>query len=105
MLSSKKVPILAVFTRFLIIGKIQDGGQDGDRVRPPPPIKCTSSRKEDQKLSSGGKIYSNYCNISKPLGRGSICPLLNHGGDMTLRVCPRVKFYLRRNKIAHVLIL
>ena len=76
MLSSKKVPILAVFTRFLIIGKIQDGGQDGDPVRPPPSIKCTSSRKEDQKLSSGGKIYSNYCNISKPLGRGSISPPL-----------------------------
>ena len=28
----KKLPILAFFTRFLIIGKIQGGGQDGDQA-------------------------------------------------------------------------
>ena len=35
----KKLPILSVFTRFLVLGKIQDGGPDGDhfwgRHRPP----------------------------------------------------------------------
>ena len=42
----KKIPFLAVLTWFLILGKIQDGGQDGDhcwwRHRPPaapPPLK------------------------------------------------------------------
>ena len=45
----KKLPFLAVLTRFLILDKIQDGGQDGDHVwwrhRPPaapPPIKYTA---------------------------------------------------------------
>jgi len=28
----KKLLILTVFTRFLILDKIQDGGQDGDHV-------------------------------------------------------------------------
>ena len=28
----QKVPILAIFTWFLILGKIQDGGQDGDEI-------------------------------------------------------------------------
>ena len=28
----KKLPILAFLTRFLIIGKIQGGGQDGDHA-------------------------------------------------------------------------
>ena len=46
----KKLPFLAVLTWFLLLGKIQDGGQDGDhcwwRHRPPaapPPLKYTSS--------------------------------------------------------------
>ena len=43
---NKKLPFIAVLTSFLILGKIQDGGQDGNhcwwRHRPPaapPPIK------------------------------------------------------------------
>ena len=45
----KQLPFLAVLTRFLILGKIQDGGQDGDHwSRHSPPaapsfIKYTSS--------------------------------------------------------------
>jgi len=27
----KKLPFIAILTLFLILGKIQDGGQDGDR--------------------------------------------------------------------------
>ena len=73
----KKYPFLAVLTWFLILGKIQDGGQDGDhcwwRHRPPAaplPIKYTSSCREDQGLSTKGKIVKKYCNISKTPGRG-----------------------------------
>ena len=78
---TKKLPILAVFTWSLILLKIQDGGQDGDhcccRHTPsaaPPPIKYTSFFREDQKLSTDGKIVSKYCNTWKTLGRGSINP-------------------------------
>ena len=28
----KKLPIFTLFTCFLVLGKIQDGGQDGDHV-------------------------------------------------------------------------
>ena len=77
----KKLPFMVVLTGFLILCKIQDGGQHGDhcwwRQRPPaepPHIKYTSSCREDQRLSTEGKIVSKYCNISKTLGRGSINP-------------------------------
>ena len=100
----KKSPFLAVLiTWFLILGKIQDGGQDGDhcwwRHRPPAaplPIKYTSSCWEDQRLSTKGKIVSNCCNISKTPGSGfhppsPPPPICNHGGCMNLLVRPRVK--------------
>ena len=65
----KKLLILTVFTLFLNLDKIQDGGQDGDHVwwrqRPPaapPPIKYT--KEEDPRLSTQGKIVSKNCNIS-----------------------------------------
>ena len=72
--------------------------QDGDhcwlRHRPPaapPPIKYTSSCREDQRLSTEGKIASKYCYISKSLGGfHPPPPPLYHGGDMNLRVRPRV---------------
>ena len=58
----KKLLIHTVFTWFLILDKIQDGGQDGDHVwwrhRPsaaPPPIKYISSCREDQRLSQKPK--------------------------------------------------
>ena len=61
----KKLLIHTVYTWFLILDKIQDGGQDGDYVwwrhRPsaaPPPIKYTPSCREDQRLSTEGKIVS-----------------------------------------------
>ena len=68
----KKLPILAVLTWFLILGKIQ----------------------EDQRLSTKGKIVSKYCNISKTPRRGSVHPPpLYHSGDMNLRVRPTVKLF------------
>ena len=71
--STKKSPFLAVFTWFLILGKIQDGDHCWWRHRALPPIKYTSSCREDQRLFAEGKIFSKYCNISKTLG-GSIRP-------------------------------
>ena len=54
----------------------------------PPPIKYTSPCREDQRLSTEGKIVSKYCNISKSLeGEGSVHPFfLYHGGSMNLPV-------------------
>ena len=52
----------------------------------PPPMKYTSSCREDQRLSTEGKIVSKYCNLSKTQGEGgSITPPppptpLCHGG-------------------------
>ena len=61
----KKILIYTVFIWFLILDKIQVGGQDGDHIwwrqRPsaaPPPIKYTSSCREDQRLSTEGKMVS-----------------------------------------------
>ena len=105
----KKLPFTAILTWFLILGKIQDGGQEGDhswwRHRPPaapPPIKYTSSCWENQRLFVKDKIVSKYCNISKTLGRGSINPRLYHGAGMILLVRPRVKI-LRQITSTHVL--
>ena len=81
MKKSTSTSILAVLTVFLTLGKIQDGGQDGDHVwwrhRPPsapPPIKRASCCREDQRLSSNAKISSKHYNISETLGKGSINP-------------------------------
>ena len=78
-----KITISRGVSGFLILGKIQDGGQGGDycwwRHRPPaapPPLKYTLSRQEHQRLSTEGEIVSNYCNIAKTPGRGSIPPPL-----------------------------
>ena len=56
----KNVSFLAVFTWFLILDKIQDGGQDNDHIwwrhRPPAapsPIKYISFCWEDQRLDLG----------------------------------------------------
>ena len=32
MSNTKKIPIFTLFTHFLVLGKIQDGGQDGNHV-------------------------------------------------------------------------
>ena len=69
---AQRITIPPGFNLIQILGKIQDGGQDGDS-------------------STKGKIVSKYCNISKIPGRGSIhLPLLYHGGGMNLLVRPRV---------------
>ena len=53
-----------------------------------PPIKYTSPCREDQRLSTEGKIVSKYCNTSKSLeGEGSIHPFpLYNGVGMNLPV-------------------
>ena len=97
-LHHKKSPSLAVLPWFLILGKIQDSGQDGDHCwsqvpAAPPPIKYTSFCRKDQRLSTEGKIVSKYCQISKTV-RGISSPppppTLYHGGGMNLHVRPRV---------------
>ena len=102
-MSSKNSPFLVVLTWFLILGKIQDGGLEGDHCwwhhmppAAPPPIKYTLSCREDQRLSTEGKIVSEYSNISKTLGRVPSTPVspLYHGGGMNLRVRPSVFFLL-----------
>ena len=88
----------AILTWFLILGKIHPRRRPRWRSvwhhRPPaapPPTNYTSSCREDQRLSTKGKIVSKYCNISETLRRGSINPLpLYHGGGMNLRVRPIV---------------
>ena len=102
--STKTSPSIAILTWFLILGKIQVGGQDGDhccwRHRPPaapPPIKYTSHCWEDQRLSTKSKIVPKHCNIPKTLVRDSINPPpppLYHVGGMNMSVCPRVKLRL-----------
>ena len=89
----KTLPFLAVLSWFLLLGKIQDGGQDGYhcwwRHRPPAaplPIKYTSPCWEEQRLSTKGKLVSKYCNISKTPGRGSIYPLPSPPGCTTAGV-------------------
>ena len=66
----------------------------GDVTGPPaapPPIKYTSSCREDQRLCTEGKIVPKYCNISKTLsGVGTSTPLY-HGGGKNLHVPSRVK--------------
>ena len=89
----KKLPFIAVLTRLLILGKIQDGDQCWWRHSPPaapPSIKYTSSCWEDQRLPTEGKIVSKYCNISKTMGRGSTPPpSLYYDKDINLRVYAR----------------
>ena len=77
----RKLPFLAVVTWFPILGKIQDGGKDGDhcwwRHRPAAALtllKYTFPCQEDQRFLTEGKIVSKYCNISKTPRRGSIHP-------------------------------
>ena len=95
----KKLLIVIVFTWFLFLDKIQDGDHVWWRHRPPatpPAIKYTSSCREDQRLSTEGKIVLKFCDISKTQG-GKVPstppppPLLKRGGGMTLRVRARVK--------------
>ena len=107
-LQVKRKLILTVFTWFLILDKIQDGNHVWWHHRPPaatPPIKYTSSCREDQRLSTEGKIVSKYCNVSNTQGRVSSTspslPLYHYGG-MTLRVRPRVKI-LKSLESLHVI--
>ena len=70
---AKKITIV-VLTCVLILGKIQDGGEEADHCR------------EDQRLSTESKIVSKYCNISRTLRGGSIQPPLYHGGAWRVKL-------------------
>ena len=92
---SAKIVYSYCFYLNLIFDKIQDGCQDGDHVwrrhRPPtapPPIKYTSSCRENIKgFPLKANTFRNTAMYQKLKG-GSIT--LYHGGGMTLRVCPKV---------------
>ena len=93
----------SALTWLLILGEIQDCGQDGNHCwwshRPPtapPPIKYASSFREDKRLSTENKIVSQYCHKMKTLGGGvsiSLPPTLYHDRGLNLRVRQRVKFH------------
>ena len=60
------------------------------------------SGREDQRLSTEGKNFSKYCKLLKPQeGGGGPKPPFppNHGGGMTVRVCPRVSCSVGREPI------
>ena len=88
----KKIFILPFFfTWFLILDKTQAGGQDGKLVlrchrnpAVPPPTKYTSSCREDQRLSTEGKILLKHCNISKTIKEGGPS---THPPCTTVEVC------------------
>ena len=101
MSSTKKLQCIAVFSWFLILGKVQGGVQDGDHCwwghRPPAaptPIKYTSSCWEDQRQNrfeiqphlknSGDGVPSNP---PPPPPSPLYC-----GGGKTLRVRPRANW-------------
>ena len=87
-----------VFCSCLFISRaFSDKFNDGqflwlrDSHRPPaapPPIKYTSSCREDQRLSTEGKIVWKCCNISNAQGAGVHQPPLYHGGWKT--ACARL---------------
>ena len=70
-----KVHVFSIFFQFFSTIKVNLAHVTGPPAVPPP-IKYTSSCREDQRLCSEGKIVSKYCNILKTLGagRGSIHP-------------------------------
>ena len=70
---AQKIPFFAVLIWFLILGKVEDGGQCGDHYcwrhrapAAPPPINIPHW--EDQRLSTEGKSVSKYRNMSKNSG-------------------------------------
>lgn len=95
----KKLSILSIFTWFLILGKIQDGGQDGDvsglqqRHRP---YWCTSSCREDWRISTKRKIVFEILQPGAHVPAATYQKLeggapLYHCGGMILRVRLRFK--------------
>ena len=91
----KKLIFLAVLTWFSILGKIQDGSQDGDHCcwRHVPlaaqlPLKYTSSCSENQRIFAKGKIVSKY---RKLRGTGPSSPPLVPRWGYEFASRPRVK--------------
>ena len=87
----------AILTWFLILGKIHPRRRPRWRsllVTSQGSSSATTYKlyfilREDQRLSTKGKIVSKYCNISETPRRDSINPLpLYHGGGMNLLVRP-----------------
>ena len=99
----KKIPFLAVLTWFLILGKIQDGCQDGDhcwwRHIPPaaqPPMNIPHLVKKIRGFPLKVKLFQNIATYPKLRGGAPSTPPpphpLYHGGGMNLRVRPRVNY-------------
>ena len=64
---AQKLPIFAVFTSFLILCKIKNGGHLSRRHRPPEePPKYTSSCREDQRITVTVKSFRNTATYEKP---------------------------------------
>ena len=92
----KKLPFIAVLTRFLIIGKIQDGGHCWRHHRlpaAPPPNKIYLFLLRRSKAFHWRQNRFEILQHIKNAGEGFYQPPLPlyHGGGMNLRVRPRVK--------------
>ena len=92
----KKLPFLAVYTWFLIPGKIQDGGQDDHHCcdvaglqHRHHPWKIRHLVKKIKGFLLKVKSFHNTATYQK-LEEGVPSPPLYHGGGMNLRVRPRV---------------
>ena len=93
--SAKNIFSPFIFTWFLILDKTQASGQDGNLVlgchrnpAVPSPTKYTSSCREDQRLSTEGKILLKHCNISKTIKEGGPS---NHPPCTAVEVCVYVR--------------
>ena len=97
----KKSPFLAVLTGFLILGKIQDGGQDGDHCfidvkglkQRHHPENIPHVDKKSKGFPRKAKTFRNTATYQQliPPPPPPPPPPLYHGGGMNLRVGPRVK--------------
>ena len=100
----KKLPFIAVSTRFLIIGKIQDGGHCWWHHRLPaatPPNKIYLILLRRSKAFHWRQNRFEILQHIKNAGEGSINPLFPCGG-MNLRVRPRVKCAANRGTYKRV---
>ena len=95
----KQLPSLAVLTRFLILGKIQDGGQDGGhwwwRHRPPAAklyLILLRRSKAFQWRQNRFETLQHIKNSGERFHLPSSCTLV---GGMILRVRPRVKWFFK----------
>ena len=102
---AQKLPLIAILTWFLILGKIQHSDHCWWRHRPPaapPTIKYNSSCSEDQSFPLKAKLFRNTATRQKLFGGVQSTPPpppnLYQGGFMNLRVRPRINLESILNK-------